>query len=53
MKSDRVVVNASPLIVLFKANLARLLPQLFTEVLVAGGVWDEVIAGGPTDMAAQ
>ena len=33
MKSDRVVVNASPLIVLFKANLARLLPQLFTEIV--------------------
>lgn len=53
MKSDRVVVNASPLIVLFKANLARLLPQVFTEVLVPGAVWDEVIAGGPMDMAAQ
>lgn len=53
MKSDRVVVNASPLIVLFKADLARLLPRVFTEVLVPGAVWDEVIAGGATDMAAQ
>jgi predicted nucleic acid-binding protein len=53
VKSDRVVVNASPLIVLFKASLAHLLPQVFTEVLVPGAVWDEVIAGGPNDMAAQ
>ena len=53
MKSDRVVVNASPLIVLFKANLARLLPRVFTEVLVPGAVWDEVITGGPKDMAAR
>lgn len=53
MKSDRVVVNASPLIVLFKADLAHLLPRVFTEVLVPGAVWDEVIAGGATDMAAQ
>jgi len=53
VKSDRVVLNASPLIVLFKANLSYLLPQLFTEILVPGAVWDEVAAGGPTDMAAQ
>lgn len=53
MKSDRVVVNASPLIVLFKADLAHLLPRVFTDVLVPGAVWDEVIAGGPNDMAAQ
>jgi len=53
VKSDRVVVNASPLIVLFKASLAHLLPQVFTEVLVPGAVWDEVIAGGPNDIAAQ
>jgi predicted nucleic acid-binding protein len=53
VKSDRVVVNASPLIVLFKADLAHLLPRVFTEVLVPGAVWDEVIGGGPKDMAAQ
>lgn len=53
MKIDRVVINASPLIVLFKANLAHLLPQLFAEVLIPSAVWDEVIAGDPVDMAAQ
>jgi predicted nucleic acid-binding protein len=53
VKSDRVVVNASPLIVLFKAGLAHLLPQVFSEVLVPGAVWDEVIAGGANDIAAK
>ena len=53
MKSDCVVLDASPLIVLFKANLAHLLPQVFNEVLVPGAVWDEVIAGGARDTAAQ
>ncbi len=53
MKSDCVVLDASPLIVLFKANLAYLLPRMFNEVLVPGAVWDEVIAGGARDTAAQ
>lgn len=53
MKTDRVVVNASPLIVLFKARLADLLPQLFDEVLVPAAVWNEVIAGDSSDVAAQ
>lgn len=53
MKIERVIVNASPLIVLFKSGLAELLPRLFTEVLVPGAVWDEVLAGAPLDVAAQ
>lgn len=53
MKSDRVVLNASPLIVLFKADLAHVLPQVFTEILVPGSVWEEVAAGGSTGEAAQ
>ena len=31
MRIDRVVVDASPLIALFKSGLAELLPQLFSE----------------------
>jgi predicted nucleic acid-binding protein len=53
VKIDRVVVNASPLIVLFKAQLADLLPQLFAEVLVPSAVWSEVIASDDSDAAAQ
>ncbi|MBD1916123.1 MULTISPECIES: DUF3368 domain-containing protein [Cyanophyceae] len=42
MLIDRVVVNASPLIVLFKSGQADLLPNLFRKVLVPQAVWQEV-----------
>lgn len=48
----RIIVNASPLIVLFKSGLEHLLPQLCEEVLVPAAVWDEVISGGANDPAA-
>jgi len=46
---NRVVINSSPLIVLFKSQQAELLPQLFTEILVTGAVWDEITAAGYED----
>jgi predicted nucleic acid-binding protein len=49
----RVIVNASPLIVLFKSGLADLLPQICEELLVPAAAWDEVIAGGVGDPAAM
>lgn len=49
---DRVVVNASPLILLFKCGLADLLPQLFAEVAVPNAVWNEIVAGDTSDVAA-
>jgi predicted nucleic acid-binding protein len=52
VKTERVAVNASPLIILSKCGLIDLLPRLFAEVLVPAAVWDEVLAGGPTDAAA-
>lgn len=51
--NKQVVINASPLITLFKSQQAELLPALFTEILVPQGVWDEVLAGGAEDLAAQ
>jgi predicted nucleic acid-binding protein len=51
MPINRVVVNASPLIVLFKSGQAELLPQLFTEILVPQAVWEEVTVAN--DIAAQ
>ncbi|MBE9110369.1 DUF3368 domain-containing protein [Nodosilinea sp. LEGE 07298] len=42
MSLERVVVNASPLIVLFKSGQAELLPKLFREILVPQTVWQEV-----------
>lgn len=53
MKIERAVVNASPLILLFKSGLADLLPRLFTEVVVPGAVWEEIMAGGELDTAAS
>ncbi|GAB4286513.1 MAG: DUF3368 domain-containing protein [Oscillatoriaceae cyanobacterium] len=44
MLIERVVINASPLIVLFKSKQADLLPQLFSEIIVPAGVWHEVTA---------
>ena len=46
MPINRVVVNASPLICLFKSGLADLLPSLFTEVIVPEEVWHEILAQG-------
>lgn len=52
MSIERVVVNASPLITLFKSKLADLLPQLFSDVQVPPAVWQEVIVT-KDDVAAQ
>ena len=51
MQIERVVINASPLITLFRAGLHPLLQQLFSELYVAEAVWDEVIHGGHDDPA--
>src|SRR5215510_3883449 len=53
MPIDQVVINASPLIVLFRVGQAELLGQLWHEVIVPGAVWTEVLAGGPQDAAAK
>lgn len=50
---QRVVVNSSPLITLFKSQLAFLLPQLFTEILVPEAVWEEVVGVDKTDAASS
>jgi predicted nucleic acid-binding protein len=44
MQIDKVVINASPLILLFKSGLADLLPQMFSEIVVPDAVWNEVLA---------
>lgn len=51
MRIERVVADASPLIILFKSGLAGLLPQLFTEILVPATVRQEVMAEGKSDPA--
>lgn len=52
MLIDKVVINASPLIVLFKSQLVYFLPQLFTEILVPTSVWNEVVTSS-SDAASQ
>lgn len=52
MPIDRVVCNASPLIVLFKCGHADLLGRLWDEVAVPIAVWREVSQGGHDDVAA-
>ena len=53
MRIERVVVDASPLIVLFKSGLAGLLPGLFSEVTVPAPVHLEVITVGLVDAATN
>ena len=50
---NKIVINTSPLIVLFKSQLAYLLPELFTEIIVPSGVWDEIVEAGKTDTASR
>jgi predicted nucleic acid-binding protein len=49
---DKIVIDTSPLIVLFKSQLAYLLPQLFAEIIVPKAVWDEIVEAGKTDAAS-
>lgn len=44
MPIDRVIVNASPLICLFKCGLQVLLPGLFQDIFVPEAVLKEVTA---------
>lgn len=50
---NRVIINSSPLIVLFKSQQAELLPQLFSNILVPEAVWNEITTGGQNDIASQ
>ena len=45
MQIEKIAINASPLILLFKSHFEWLLPKLFTEIIVPEAVWDEVSRG--------
>lgn len=51
MRIERVILDASPVIVLFKSGLDGLLPQLFTDIIVPDAVRREVMASGSDDPA--
>ena len=42
MRIENVVVDASPLICLFKSGLSDILPVLFTEIIVPDKVYQEI-----------
>lgn len=52
MRDETVIVNASPLIGLYRAGLESLLWRMWGELLVPNAVWREVADAGKTDRAA-
>jgi predicted nucleic acid-binding protein len=53
MRIDAVVINASPLITLFRSGQADLLPRLFSRMVIPHAVWQEVVVDGHDDAAAR
>lgn len=53
MRIDAVVINASPLITLFRSGQADLLPRLFKRIVVPDAVWQEVVLDEWEDKAAR
>lgn len=53
MPVEKIVLNASPLILLCNGELFFVLPELFPEIVVPEAVWDEIVNGPHLDMAAQ
>lgn len=53
MRIDAVVINASPLITLFRSGQADLLPRLFSHIVVPEAVWQEVTVDEWEDTAAR
>lgn len=49
MLTKKVVVNSSPLIVLFRSGQEELLPQMFESIIVPDQVYREIIVDGPLD----
>ena len=53
MPVEAVVVNASPLITLFRSGQADLLPRLFKRIVVPQAVWQEVVQDAWDDPPAR
>ena len=53
MRIEKVVVNSSPLIVLFRSRQAELLPQMFKTIIVPEQVYKEIVIDGPLDEARK
>jgi predicted nucleic acid-binding protein len=50
---EKIVLNASPLILLCNSELSFILPELFTEIVAPEAVWQEIVDGPHLDRAAQ
>ncbi|RME41698.1 MAG: DUF3368 domain-containing protein [Caldilineae bacterium] len=53
MPVRKIVLNASPLILLCNSELSFILPALFTDIIVPEGVWQEIANSPHQDKAAQ
>ena len=53
MRIDEVVINASPLITLFRSGQAHILPHLFKRIVVPQAVWQEVVQDDWNDAASR
>jgi predicted nucleic acid-binding protein len=53
MPVEKIVLNASPLILLCNSELSFVLPELFPQIVVPEAVWQEIVSGSHRDRAAQ
>lgn len=53
MPVEKIVINASPLILLSNSELEYILPALFAEIVVPEAVWNEIVDSSHVDRAAQ
>jgi predicted nucleic acid-binding protein len=53
MPVEKIVLNASPLILLCNGELSFVLPALFPEIVVPEAVWQEITNGSHLDRAAR
>jgi predicted nucleic acid-binding protein len=53
MPVEKIVINASPLILLCNCNLAGIVPLLFREIVIPDAVWQEIVSGPHQDCAAR
>lgn len=49
----KAVINSSPLILLFEAELEFILKEIFSEIIVPETVWSEVCESGESDRASM
>jgi predicted nucleic acid-binding protein len=51
MPIEKIVLNASPIIILYKAQMENILPQLFNDIIIPKSVFDEITKARIKDRA--